>query len=32
MDEDKKVVINLPEGATSSEVTIREGEAVKQLA
>ena len=29
--EDKKVVVNLPEGASTAEVIIREGEAPKVL-
>ncbi|NCB42889.1 MAG: hypothetical protein EOM59_09740 [Clostridia bacterium] len=32
MDSDKRVVVNIPEGTTQAEVTLREGEAVKQLA
>jgi len=31
MDENKKVVVNLPEGTTQAEVTVREGEAIKVL-
>lgn len=31
MEENKKVVVNLPEGASTAEVTIREGEAPKVL-
>lgn len=31
MEEDKKVIVNLPEGATEVEVTVREGEATKLL-
>lgn len=31
MDENKKVVVNLPEGTTQAEVTIREGAALKVL-
>ena len=32
MDENKKVVVNLPEGTTQSEIIVREGEAPAVLA
>ena len=32
MDENKKVVVNLPEGTTQAEIIVREGEAPAVLA
>lgn len=32
MDENKKVVVNLPEGTTQTEIIVREGEAPAVLA
>ena len=32
MDENKKVVVNLPEGTTQAEIIVREGEATAILA
>ena len=31
MDENKKVVVNLPEGTTQAEITVREGAASRVL-